>query len=74
LSKFFSIKDQELLDPNAGGWEEMQVKRGDFVFFSLVREKLNLVCDLDILFLRRDDPGKLIGGGGDLDNRIEGSI
>jgi hypothetical protein len=47
------------------------VKRGNFVFFALVRESLNLVCDLDILFLRRDEPGKLISFGGDLDNRIK---
>jgi hypothetical protein len=38
---------------------------------ALVREKLNLVCDLDILFLRRENPGQLIVGGGDLDNRIK---
>ena len=37
----------------------------------MVREKLNLVCDLDILFLRRDNPGHLVGNGGDLDNRIK---
>lgn len=47
------------------------VKRGEFYFFSVVREKLNLVCDLDILFLRRDNPGHLVGNGGDLDNRIK---
>jgi len=51
--------------------EMLPVRRGDFRFLALVREKLNLVCDLDILFLRRDDPGKLIQGGGDLDNRIK---
>lgn len=45
--------------------------RGQFIFLPLVREELNLVCDLDILFLRRDEPGKLISGGGDLDNRIK---
>ncbi len=47
------------------------IQRGDFRFLALVREKLHLVCDLDILFLRRDEPGHLIGGGGDLDNRIK---
>src|SRR5713226_5028459 len=45
------------------------IKRGAFVFLALVRQKLNLVCDLDILFLRRENPGQLITGGGDLDNR-----
>lgn len=28
-------------------------------------------CALDILFLRRDDPGSLIKSGGDVDNRIK---
>lgn len=46
-------------------------KIGGFYFLALVRSKLNLVCDLDILFLRRDDPGQLISAGGDLDNRIK---
>jgi hypothetical protein len=46
-------------------------KRGEFHCFPLVREELNLVCDLDILFLRRDNPGHLIKSGGDLDNRIK---
>jgi hypothetical protein len=47
------------------------INRGPFVFTALVRECLNLVCDLDVLFLRREDPGSLIGGGGDIDNRIK---
>ena len=47
------------------------ILRGGFVFVAVVRENVNLVCDLDILFLRRDKPGSLIGGGGDLDNRIK---
>jgi hypothetical protein len=47
------------------------IKRGNFDFFALIREKLHLVCDLDILFLRRENPGQLISAGGDLDNRIK---
>jgi hypothetical protein len=47
------------------------IRRGDFYFFAVVKERLHLVCDLDILFLRRDNPGQLISGGGDLDNRIK---
>jgi hypothetical protein len=46
-------------------------RRGKFSFMALVREKLSLVCDLDILFLRRENPGRLIQDGGDLDNRIK---
>jgi hypothetical protein len=30
-----------------------------------------LACSLDILFLRRDEPGALIHSGGDIDNRIK---
>jgi hypothetical protein len=48
-----------------------RLSRGKFSFMALVRKKLNLVCDLDILFLRRENPGQLIGDGGDLDNRIK---
>jgi hypothetical protein len=47
------------------------VKRGRFRCIPLVRERVNLVCDLDILFLRRENPGQLISAGGDLDNRIK---
>lgn len=72
LSELFAIHDREFLDPGCDGWDQMPRREcGDFLFISLVREKLNLVCDLDILFLRRDDPGRLVGSGGDLDNRIK---
>ena len=37
----------------------------------LVREKISLVCSLDILFLRRDFPGGVITSAGDIDNRIK---
>lgn len=37
----------------------------------LVRESLALACALDILFLRKEEPGSLILQGGDLDNRIK---
>jgi hypothetical protein len=72
LRQLFNIKDKQLLDPGIEDWYGMpRVMRNDTLFFSLIREKLDLVCDLDILFLRRDEPGNLIGGGGDLDNRIK---
>lgn len=37
----------------------------------LVRESLALACGLDILFLRKEEPGKLISQGGDIDNRLK---
>jgi hypothetical protein len=49
----------------------VNINRGQLSFFALVRESLNLVCDLDILFLRREEPGSLIGGGEDIDNRLK---
>lgn len=37
----------------------------------LVCNYFNIVCSLDVLFLRRDMPGDLIKSGGDLDNRMK---
>jgi len=46
-------------------------RHGKFVFLPIVRSDLYLVCDLDILFLRRENPGSVVSGGGDLDNRLK---
>jgi hypothetical protein len=40
-------------------------------FIPAVRHSLYLACSLDILFLRHDEPFKLLKDGGDLDNRIK---
>lgn len=40
-------------------------------FTPLVRDSLSLNCELDILFLRQEDPGSLVLQGGDVDNRIK---
>jgi hypothetical protein len=40
-------------------------------FIPVVYEKLFLIAKLDILFLRPEDPGKVITQSGDLDNRIK---
>ncbi|MGQ0533939.1 MAG: hypothetical protein ACT4OF_14800 [Caulobacteraceae bacterium] len=40
-------------------------------FVPLVRNSAALVCSVDILFLRREEPGRVIKQGGDLDNRIK---
>jgi hypothetical protein len=40
-------------------------------FVPLIREASGFTCSLDILFLRRDNPGSLIQSGGDIDNRIK---
>lgn len=46
-------------------WERCE--RG---FIPLVTEEMHLRCKLDILFLRPEEPGRLIQGG-DLDNRLK---
>jgi len=45
--------------------------RGPHKFVPLVRPDVEYYCTLDILFLRRDRPGELVSGGGDLDNRLK---
>jgi hypothetical protein len=44
--------------------------RGGFRFVPLINDMFGMVCELDILFLRRDNPGNLIILG-DIDNRIK---
>jgi hypothetical protein len=44
---------------------------GGCEYLPLVRSNLHLCCELDVLFLRQQDPGALISQGGDLDNRIK---
>jgi hypothetical protein len=44
---------------------------GSVNYIPFVRGSLHLVCTLDILFLRREDPGALVFQGGDLDGRIK---
>jgi len=46
-------------------------ERCGFHFLPLINKPFNLVCALDILFLRRESPGELIRHGGDLDNRMK---
>lgn len=40
-------------------------------FVPLVSINGGFTCSLDILFLRRDGPGKLVESGGDIDNRMK---
>jgi hypothetical protein len=46
-------------------------KRHGFVFVPLVSERIHLAAYLRILFLRPEAPGRVVGGGGDLDNRMK---
>jgi hypothetical protein len=59
---------------NRSGAETMADKfeKCGFRFLPLTHDYFgSLACALDILFLRRDQPGDLIRHGGDIDNRIK---
>jgi hypothetical protein len=62
-----------LNDPGATTVETLarRFDRCGFRFVPLVNKAFDLICGLDILFLRRDNPGNLILPGGDIDNRIK---
>ena len=45
--------------------------RGNTLFTPIVTKRLDLMCELDITFLRKQAPGQLIGEGGDIDNRVK---
>lgn len=51
-------------------WLADKFQRGAYNFVPLVTADLGLFCDVSILFLRPDPPGKLIKSG-DLDNRLK---
>ena len=60
-----------LLNPMPSGNQlSVIVARGGFQCAPLVTGRLALVCHLDVLFLRPQDPGELIQAG-DLDNRLK---
>ena len=45
--------------------------RCGFRFVPLVRKYGGVSCSIDILFLRRDNPGSIVRSGGDIDNRVK---
>src|SRR5579862_2503966 len=47
------------------------IEVGDREYQPLVRKSLDLNCELQILFLRQQDPGELVSQGGDIDNRVK---
>lgn len=59
---------------NRPGFIDQEILRyqvGDKFFLPLLTERRGLACALDILFLRRDAPGRVVSSGGDIDNRIK---
>jgi hypothetical protein len=55
----------------ADGQTSILRRVGAFTFAPLVCQKLHLIAQLHILFLRPEPPGALITQGGDIDNRIK---
>lgn len=47
------------------------IQKGEKLYIPLIRKSLDLNCELNILFLRQEDPGALVLQGGDIDNRIK---
>ena len=45
--------------------------KGGFSFVPLVSNEFSLVCNLQIVMLRNEEPGNLIQTGGDIDNRLK---
>lgn len=43
----------------------------DVTFIPIIFQGLFLIAKLDVLFLRPEDPGRVVTQGGDLDNRIK---
>jgi hypothetical protein len=60
-------------DPDTSFMETFarRFSRCGFRFVPLVNRELKLICGLEILFLRRENPGDLILRGGAIDNRIK---
>jgi hypothetical protein len=46
-------------------------QRGTSVFVPLISKRNDLMCELDVTFLRPQAPGQLLGDGGDIDNRVK---
>ncbi len=60
--------------PHNPGFIDQEITRyqvGTQFFLPLLTERRGLACALDILFLRRDAPGKVVTNQGDIDNRLK---
>jgi hypothetical protein len=42
-----------------------------FIFAPLIPPRIHLVCDLDLVMLRPEEPGAIVTQGGDIDNRLK---
>lgn len=71
LKRLVQVAIQNPAFANESGVRLVSCSKGDFQFVSLVNERLDQICSLDILLLRRERPGGLITQGGDIDNRVK---
>jgi hypothetical protein len=71
LLKLASTRRVDFIEGSVVNILARQFDKCGFQFVPLVNKKFDLICSLDILFLRRSKPGELIEHGGDLDNRIK---
>ena len=61
-----------LLDREAGGATQGDtIAIGKYLFLPLIRKKLFLFCELEIILFREQPPGEIIHTGGDIDNRLK---
>ncbi|MDT7849760.1 hypothetical protein Q9292_09070 [Methylophilus sp. VKM B-3414] len=58
-----------MLEKNSG--RVVQSQLGEFTFVPIISESLRHTAELNITLLVRDEPGRAITRGGDLDNRIK---
>jgi hypothetical protein len=76
LSRYMKQYDPNPHDNFPPGWRPVdQMAQNNakfgFRFMPLIKADWGIDCALDILFLRRDDPGALVKAGGDINNRIK---
>jgi hypothetical protein len=69
------FKAWKSLEPNARYRDDpdyffLGYQIGSYGFLPLVTRKHHMICELDVLFLRREQPGALVHDG-DLDNRLK---
>ncbi len=66
-----NIKDEWINKEKAAPEDYLGKELGEFTFIPFVSEKLFIVAELTISFLRPEEPGSIITQGGDIDNRIK---
>lgn len=60
-----------LIQPRAPHQYCLLCKVGRFTFAPLITEEMNVIAEIGLTMLRPEPPGRLIGKGGDIDNRVK---